>query len=576
MSDGCWVQFWDQVDFAGPTLRIDADGPTLFVEDMDVYTQSDGSKEGDEPDSLKTGSRTWLIIYEKKGYEGRQARFGPNSEVPDLHKYNQMRGEASSFKIYDSPPPGFTSSMKGAPAAIESPDNAVNAQTVNALLRTVVGAAVDGIPVVGGVISALITGLWPDSRHSDQVWASAQNYLNQVVAGAYWQSVYEELNDDLTSLYNAAYAYASATDAEYRKKQFDNLLNSVNNLEPHFIHHDTPEDRYAFIAPFVTLRLAALLESLTHYEYYYGTSPESQSQKAILAANLNAAIDDYRKLLDLAKTRVVQARRELIRTDKIQGQYAVVDDYNGYHFGASSKDQQRALNFYADAIQYQLELNLDIHNAIGQLWEFFRPGAVDPQHRGPLPAPTLTYRTGPYGAYNNAADYFDAGNGTLTQVSLWSGLYVDALRLTVGTATQERCGGPGGAEASLALKEGEVIDRVSGHVGGMITERGPQIPVYSPVPAPPVYEDDYPFYPVYQTDFIHALTFTTNQGHTLSGGSSTDVSFSAAPLPGTTDTRLTGIIGYKSIASDYALELVSALICKWQCRLPFNKEQETA
>ncbi|GAB2898471.1 hypothetical protein GCM10027278_18100 [Paralcaligenes ginsengisoli] len=53
MSDGCWVQFWDHNDFAEPTRRIDAEGPTKSVNNMDDYKQSDGDKLGDEPDSLK-------------------------------------------------------------------------------------------------------------------------------------------------------------------------------------------------------------------------------------------------------------------------------------------------------------------------------------------------------------------------------------------------------------------------------------------------------------------------------------------------------------------------------------------
>lgn len=578
MSDGCWVQFWDQVDFAGPTLRFDANGPVLFVEDMDAYTQSDGDKEGNEPDSLKTGSRTWLVLYEKNEYEGKVVQFGPNSEIPDLQKYKEMRGEASSFKIYDSFPPGFVSSAVGNPAAIETSDGIVSAQTVNALLRTTVGVALDSIPVVGGVINALVSGLWPDVDNSDQVWASAQNYLNQAIAGAYWQSTYVELNEDLKTLYAAAREYITATDDAYRKQQFENLYTTVNNLEPHFIHEDDPGSRYTFIVPFVTLRLATLLENLTHYDYYYGTPSDpdgiakADKQKDTLRKTLNSAIDDYRKLLESAKARIVSARRELIRTDAMQGENAVVDDYNGYRFGVTEKDlQKKALNFYADGIQYQLELKLDIHNAIGQLWEYFRPDAKRPT---PLPAPTITYRTGPYGAYNEGATYFDAGHGKLTRTDLWSGSFVDALQLTFGNVTEGRCGGPGGSGKSLTLGDGEVINSVSGHVGGMITERGPAVPVSSPVPVS-VYEDDYSFYPVYRSDFIHSLTFKTSQGHSLSGGSSTDVPFSASPLPGTSNTRLEGILGYKSVSSGSTSELVSALICQWRCELPLSETEET-
>lgn len=572
MSDGCWVQFWDQVNFTGPTLRIDGDGPVLFVEDMDVYIQSDGSKEGDEPDSLKTGSRAWLIIYEKKGYKGKQALFGPNSEVPDLHDFNTMRGEASSFKLYDYAPPGFTSLVTGAPAVIESSDSSIGAQTVNVILRTVVGTAIDSIPVVGGVINSLISGLWPDDAHTDQVWASAQNYLNQVVAGAYWQSTYDSLNADLASLYNAAHAYATAADDSFKKSRFENLYNLVNNLEPHFIHDQTPESRYTFMVPYVTLRLAVLLENITHYEFYFGDSPEAEAEKAQQSAALNEAIDRYRGLLELARTRIVKARRELIRTDEIQGEHAVVDDYNGYRLCAPSHDQQRTLNFYADTVQYQLELKLDIHNAIGQLWEYFRPGAREASASNPVPPPTLTYRTGPYGAYNEGAEFFDSGNGVLKEIALWSGTYIDALQLTYDNTTGEPYGGKGGAKSALTLDPNEVIDSVSGTTQGMITEHGAQIPVYSPVPTKPIYENQHAFYPCYRPDFIHSIAFASTAGRSLAGGTRDQTSFDNTPMPGTANTRLTGLLGYKSMPADTGIELLSALIFKWQCDLPFRQD----
>jgi hypothetical protein len=43
------------------------------------------------------------VVYKDDNYEGRNAMFGPNTEVADLDDYD-MGGNISSFKMFDTRP----------------------------------------------------------------------------------------------------------------------------------------------------------------------------------------------------------------------------------------------------------------------------------------------------------------------------------------------------------------------------------------------------------------------------------------------------------------------------------------
>lgn len=530
MTDGCWVQFWDDDAFQSATLRFD--GPKS-VNNLDDYTQSDGDKEGDEPDSLKTGSRTWLIVYKDRDYGGKQASFGPNTEVSDLDDYG-LGGNISSFKLFDSRPASFTESKTGGPFATEVNDPTVNADTVNNLLRTAVSTALGLIPVIGGTISSLVSGLWPDVDNTEQLWASEQNYINQVVAGVYWQLTYEKLDERLESLYDAAKRFADTPETQKDSKvdNFTNLFDTVNNDAAYFVDKQNPESKLGFFLPYATLRLATLRENLQHYTYYHD-EPLTEEYRVALTIEIRNLIAEYQQLLVTARDRIITRRLELIVVQEdSRDVYLVVDLFNGWRGVTSNRTKADwHLAQYKDWVRNVVAMKLDLSNAVSQLWAWF-----DPDQAMPVTAPEIDYATGPYGEYQGTTGFdHRAGGRTLTQLSMWSGSLIDALQVSFDGVAQAKAGGNNGALQSLSLSASAVVQAVNG----------------------------------YETGLVNQLTFTTNDGRTLSGGTggtNPNALFDNPPLPGSSATWLTGISGEAKSGSS-STDNVKAVTFHWRCRL---------
>lgn len=530
MTDGCWVQFWDDDAFQGATLRFD--GPKN-VNDLDDYIQSDGDKEGDEPDSLKTGSRAWLIVYKDDDYGGKQASFGPNTEVSNLDDYG-LGGNISSFKLYDYRPATFTESKVGGPYATEVADTTVNADTVNNLLRTAVSTSLGLIPYIGGTISSLVSGLWPDVNNQDQLWASQQNYINQVVAGAYWQGIYNDLDDRLNSLYQAAKRFADTPESQKDAKvdNFTNLFDTVNNDAAYFVDPIYPESKLGFFLPYATLRLATLRENLQHYEYYHD-EPLTEEYRLALTAEITGLITQYQGLLLMARDRVIARRLEMIVVQEdSRDVYVVVDLYSGWRGYPSNRSKaDYHLLQTKDWVHNVVALKLDLSSAVSQLWAWF-----DPAKAMPVTAPEIDYATGPHGEYQGATAFeHRAGGRTLTRLSMWSGSLIDALQVSFDGVAQAKAGGSGGAQQNLDLNGSVVVQAVNG----------------------------------YQTGLVNALTFTTNDGRTMSGGNggtNPNALFDNPPLPGASATWLTGISG-EARSGSTSNDNVKAVTFHWRCRL---------
>lgn len=538
MSDGCWVQFWDDKNCTGATLRFDAESGTLLVSNLDDFIQSDGKKEGDEPDSLVTGSRAWLAVYKDDDFEGGAAMFGPNTRVDDLDVYD-FGGNISSFKLYDTRPSWFNDTVTGNPVAYETNDGPVSAATVNNLFRTVVAAALTLIPTIGSGLSILVRGLWPDVNNRDQVWGSFQNYLNQSIAGVYWQLSYEFLNDTLESLFKAADDFLSIADDAHQAKAdaFKNLYNEVNNNESYFVNKEAPEKRFSFLVPFATLRLATLQENLRNYAYYYGSEP-SQAEVDRLTSEIRASIDLYQGLLGDARDRILNRRVQLIVTDDDY----LIDLYNGRRTVMYEPKTLDSRRIYAETVWNELALRLDQHIAVSQLWPHF-----DPEVTGPVQPPVLEYVTGPKGYFwYDIPDFSQvAEDGKITRVDLWT--YTggpnppqqNGLELYIDGAGRGRVGGEGGTQTTLDLASDEVVVDISGTVD------------------------------------LRYLRFTSNLGNEVAAGTSAGADdFQFAALPGTINARVVGVSGSAGgypgdPASFYNVKAISA---HWRCELPLDSE----
>ena len=182
---------------------------------------------------------------------------------------------------------------------------------------------------------------------------------------------------------------------------------------------------------------------------------------------------------------------------------------------------------------------METHNAIAQLGAYFDPAKEVPS---PVPPPTLTYATGPYGEYQQVEQFSKmAGEGRVTDVVLWTGTLVDGFELFVDGKGTGRVGGPGGAARSLKLTERERVSAAG----------------------------------IYATALVNGLRFTSSAGQSVAGGTDEGVEsrrHEAQPLDGCADTRLIGLSGYAGVAphDDPSRNNLKALTCHWACELPMD------
>lgn len=100
----CWIKLYKNTDF-------DEEGRTLFLNGpLEVENLHDYNYMKDETSSLKTGPKTWVILFNKKDLDyGSQLIVGPNTEISDLNTYSQNSENGTwdnsigSLQMYNTP-----------------------------------------------------------------------------------------------------------------------------------------------------------------------------------------------------------------------------------------------------------------------------------------------------------------------------------------------------------------------------------------------------------------------------------------------------------------------------------------
>jgi hypothetical protein len=123
----------------------------------------------------------------------------------------------------------------------------------------------------------------------------------------------------------------------------------------------------------------------------------------------------------------------------------------------------------------------------------------------------------------------------ITQVNMCTGSLVDSLELFLDGQSRGIYGRSGGVPQTLALEEGEAIISAQGYYSGLINQLG----------------------------------FTTNQGRSILGGGTANLSFNSGAPQGTTG-YLVGVSGYSDngTSSNDNLKVVTF---HWKCTLPFDE-----
>jgi hypothetical protein len=93
MQNGCWAQLYDERNFKGDMLTIV--GPTQLVSTDNAA----GRQLKRNIDSLVTGPRATLTVYEHSLFKDKAVTFGPNSKEPGLIKKLGFAGRIESLKL---------------------------------------------------------------------------------------------------------------------------------------------------------------------------------------------------------------------------------------------------------------------------------------------------------------------------------------------------------------------------------------------------------------------------------------------------------------------------------------------
>lgn len=93
MEAGCWAQLFDKRNFEGEALTIA--GP-MELESMDKYA---GRTLKRNIDSLMTGPRARVTVFEHRLFKDRQVEFGPNAKQAGLVRELGFGGSIQSLRL---------------------------------------------------------------------------------------------------------------------------------------------------------------------------------------------------------------------------------------------------------------------------------------------------------------------------------------------------------------------------------------------------------------------------------------------------------------------------------------------
>ena len=93
MQSGCWAQLYDERNFKGDMLTLV--GPM----ELDSIDKTTGKQLRRNIDSIVTGPKAMVSMYQEKWFKNKSVNFGPNTKEPGLIKKLGFTGSVQSIKI---------------------------------------------------------------------------------------------------------------------------------------------------------------------------------------------------------------------------------------------------------------------------------------------------------------------------------------------------------------------------------------------------------------------------------------------------------------------------------------------
>ncbi|EXL97506.1 hypothetical protein NOF04DRAFT_7474 [Fusarium oxysporum II5] len=120
-----------------------------------------------------------------------------------------------------------------------------NAKNVNKALKVTTGAGIRFVPVVGGLLSGLLSALWPDPENKGLVWEDIEDKVMR-----------DYLDQEPGSVEKGQY--------------FTSLVTALSHDQPFYFDDKTPWDNLAYFVSVGTLQLTVLREQHLFYSQIYG------------------------------------------------------------------------------------------------------------------------------------------------------------------------------------------------------------------------------------------------------------------------------------------------------------------
>ena len=213
----------------------------------------------------------------------------------------------------------------------------------NDAAKTAIAAGLGYIPVVGGILGALVSIFWPnDPAKPVDVWAQVKERVESLVNQKISDLVYQQVTEDLQGLINVITRYQQELKAynesvtEYQKDptkptpdpkdlrtQWLITVSAFVQALPHFQSKGYEVPLLGLFVQFVNMYLSVLRDGVVNGKNW-GRSDADQQQDVI---NLQTAISDSFNYTQTTYTNHVKELEQTPRNDKFNQPFATVNRY---------------------------------------------------------------------------------------------------------------------------------------------------------------------------------------------------------------------------------------------------------
>ncbi|EWY82070.1 hypothetical protein FOYG_14191 [Fusarium oxysporum NRRL 32931] len=166
-----------------------------------------------------------------------------------------------------------------------------NAKNVNKALKLTTGAGIKFVPVVGGLLSGLLSALWPDPENKGLVWEDIEDKVKVVATDLINKNNTIYMRKMTEGLHKVMRDYLDQEPGSVEKGQyFTSLVTALSHDQPFYFDDKTPWDNLAYFVSVGTLQLTVLREQHLFYSQIYG---HEDHQAAKHKKDLEDAVKKY-------------------------------------------------------------------------------------------------------------------------------------------------------------------------------------------------------------------------------------------------------------------------------------------